>query len=216
MSTATAGILSLAIRHLMRYPRTWLQPRWWVARRIKRFLETLRGSGTVLHLGAGGKRIAGAINCDLYDPSADRQWDATDLHEVEDATVDVIEHHHLIEHLSAAALNRALAEWARVLKPDGLLIVSAPDLEAVLTGWLAMNEPERWDYGIKMIYGSQEHEGMFHKNGFTPARLAEVLKPVGLTQEWYYRGYPRRPTPSFISIARKRNTSPAVRTPSLQ
>ena len=66
-----------------------------------------------------------------------------------------------------------------------------------------MSERERWDLGIKMIYGSQEHEGMFHKNGFTPRRLAEVLKPVGLVQEWSYRGYPCRPTPSFIAIARK-------------
>jgi hypothetical protein len=54
-----------------------------------------------------------------------------------------------------------------------------------------------------MIYGSQEHAGMFHKNGFTPGRLAGVLRPFGLDQEWSYRGYPRRPTPSFIAVARK-------------
>ena len=188
----------------MHYPRTWLQPSWWTARRIDHFLKGLRKSGTVLHLGAGAKRLEGAINCDLYDAAADRRWDATDLHEVPSASVDLIEHHHLIEHLSAAELNRALAEWARVLKPGGLLVVSAPDLETVLKRWLAMSERERWDYGIKMIYGSQEHEGMFHKNGFTPHRLASVLGQAGLYQEWYYRGYPRRPTPSFIAIARKR------------
>ena len=188
----------------MRYPNTWLQPSWWVARRIKRFLGKLRGSGVVLHLGAGGKRLDGAINCDLYDPSADRQWNATSLPEVANDSVDVIEHHHLIEHLSVVELERALAEWARVLKPNGLLVVSAPDLETVLAQWLASSESDRWGYGIKMIYGSQEHEGMFHKNGFTPSRLAGVLKPFNLTQEWSYRGYPRRPTPSFIAIARKR------------
>lgn len=188
----------------MRYPKTWLQPSWWVARRINTFLKKLRHARTVLHLGSGGKLLADAVNCDLYDPSADRQWDATDLREVPDASVDIIEHHHLIEHLSAADLDRVLAEWRRVLKPDGLLIVSAPDLETVLKRWLAMGERERWGSGIKMIYGSQEHEGMFHKSGFTPHRLAAVLRPAGLHREWYYRGYPRRPTPSFIAIARKR------------
>jgi SAM-dependent methyltransferase len=192
----------LGLRPLMRYPRTWLQPGWLVARRVKRLLTRLRQSAVVLHLGAGGKRVPGAINCDLYDPGADRQWDATRLTEVPSGSVDVIEHHHLIEHLSAADLTLALAEWARVLKIGGLLVVSAPDLERVLERWLAMSELERWDYGIKMIYGSQEHEGLFHKNGFTPGRLAAVLNSAGFVVEWSYRGFPRRPTPSFILIAR--------------
>src|SRR6476620_2325555 len=52
----------------MQYPVTWLQPQWFAARRIKRFLDTLRRSRLVLHLGAGGKRVEGAINCDLHDP----------------------------------------------------------------------------------------------------------------------------------------------------
>jgi hypothetical protein len=94
-----------------------------------------------------------------------------------------------------------------VLKPGGLLVVSAPDLEAVLREWLSMSEQDRWDYGIKMIYGSQEHAGMFHKNGFTPDRMAAVVGRAGLTQQWSYRGYPRRPTPSFIAIARKSRDS---------
>ena len=188
---------------MLRYPNTMLQPNWWAARRITAFLKRLRQSSTVLHLGAGGKRIEHAINCDLHDPAADRKLDATNLPEIGTGTIDIVEHHHLIEHLSAADLQPAIAEWARVLKPGGLLVVSAPDLETVLRRWLAMPHAERWNYGIKMIYGSQEHPGMFHKNGFTPERLAEVMKPAGLVQEWFYRGYPRRPTPSFISIARK-------------
>ena len=187
----------------MRYPITWLQPKWLAAWRINRFLEGLRQSRLVLHLGAGGKRLPGAINCDLHDPSADRRLDATDLAEIADGSIDIVEHHHMIEHLSKADLERGLHEWARVLKPGGLLIVSAPDLEAVLTRWLTMPEAQRWDKGIRMIYGDQNHEGMYHKNGFTPERLASVIKPSGLVQEWSYRGFPRRPTPSFIAIARK-------------
>jgi SAM-dependent methyltransferase len=189
----------------IRYPVTFLQPNWWAARRIKRFLARLRAAadGPVLHLGAGGKRIEAAINCDLFDPAADRKLDAVKLEGVESDSVAIVEHHHMIEHLSAADLTPALHEWARVLKPGGLLIVSAPDVEVVLERWLAMSEAERWGYGIKMIYGSQEHAGMFHKNGFTPRRLAEILRPFGFTQEWSYRGYQRRPTPSFIAVARK-------------
>lgn len=189
---------------MLQYPNTALQPNWLAARRITKFLAGLRRSATVLHLGAGGKRIENAINCDLFDPAADRRLDATNLQEIPDGTIDIVEHHHLIEHLSVADLRPALEEWARVLKPNGRLIVSAPDLEMVIRGWLKMSDDERWGYGIKMIYGSQEHDGMFHKNGFTPEHLAQVLRPAGFQQEWFYRGYPRRPTPSFIAIARKR------------
>ena len=76
----------------MEYPVTWLQPQWFAARRITRFLDTLRRSRVVLHLGAGGKRIEGAINCDLHDPAADRRLDATNLQEIADGSIDVIEH----------------------------------------------------------------------------------------------------------------------------
>ena len=72
----------------------------------------------------------------------------------------------------------------------GLLVVSAPDLEVVVRTWLTMTDPERWGHGIKMIYGSQEHAGMFHKNGFTPERLADILRRFHLHEEWHFRGYP--------------------------
>src|SRR4029078_13509287 len=120
---------------MLRYPNTMLQPNWWAARRITAFLKRLRQSSTVLHLGAGGKRIENAINCDLHDPAADRKLDATNLSEIGNGTIDIVEHHHLIEHLLAADLQPALTEWARVLKPGGLLIISAPDLETVLRRW---------------------------------------------------------------------------------
>lgn len=187
----------------MTYPVTWCQPSWLTARRIKRFLERTRHGKAVLHLGAGSKRIDGAINCDIYDLAADRQLDALHLDDIADDSIDIVEHHHLIEHLAAADLRTALTEWKRVLKPGGLLIVSAPDLETVLERWLAMPERKRWDHGIKMIYGSQEHAGMFHKNGFTSRRLTTILREAGMRPEWSYRGYPRRPTPSFICISRK-------------
>lgn len=185
------------------YPGSRFRPMWRVRNDIENMLTALRAGGDALHLGCGNDPIAGVINCDLHSPHADRRVDATDLSVFDDASINLIEHHHMIEHLSVAELNRALAETARVLRPGGFLVVSAPDLERVIDEWRSMAENDRWDYGIKMLYGSQEHDGMFHKNGFTPSRLAALLEPFGIRQEWHYRGYPERRTPSFISISRK-------------
>jgi SAM-dependent methyltransferase len=185
------------------YPNVRFRRMWRVRHAIESLLTELRAGGDALHLGCGNGPIAGVINCDLYSPHADRRVDATDLSDFADGTIHMIEHHHMIEHLSAEELERALHEWARVLKPGGFLVISAPDLERVIEAWRSMPEAGKWGYGIKMLYGSQEHAGMFHKNGFTPQRLDALLARFGLRQEWCYRGYPERPTPSFISIARK-------------
>jgi SAM-dependent methyltransferase len=185
------------------YPKSRFQRAWRVRHAIESMLEKLRAGGETLHLGCGDHPIPGVINCDLFSPHADRRVDATDLREFADGTIHMIEHHHMIEHLSVEDLDRAMAEWSRVLKPGGFLVISAPDLERVIDAWRSMPEAGRWGYGIKMLYGSQEHAGMFHKNGFTPRRLGVELARFGLRQEWSCRGYPERPTPSFMSIARK-------------
>ena len=101
-----------------------------------------------------------------------------------------------------ADLEPALTEWTRV-PSRGALIVSAPDLENVLRRWLRMSEAQRWDYGIKMIYGSRNTKGCFTRTASPQDGSRTSLSRAGLTPEWSYRGYPRRPTPSFLLIARK-------------
>lgn len=194
-----------------RLPRTFLRRRASVTREIARFLAALRAEAAVgLHLGAGTSRLEGMINCDLFALSADRRIDARDLSDFADGSVDLIEHHHMAEHLSIAEFDRAAKEWARVLRPDGHLVMTCPDLLRLCVLYLAnatrdrlRPSPDRLDCNVKMFVGSQEHEGMFHKNHFDERRLKRLLPEYGFGVDFCYAPYPMRPTPSLLTVARR-------------
>lgn len=197
------------------FPRTRLRLPSRVRPEIDRLLAELRAAApTGLHLGAGSVRLAGMINADLHNPAADRRLDALDLSEFADGSVDLIEHHHMLEHLSIADTERALAEWARVLRPGGWLVMSCPDLTRLALVYLrdrlidrVRPWPERIESRIRMFVGSQENEGMFHRNHFDAPRLARLLERHGFALEFRY-AYPKRPTPSLLTISRRAPAAP--------
>jgi hypothetical protein len=97
-----------------------------------------------------------------------------------------------------------------VLKPEGRLIITCPDLTSVARNWLKLAEMHREQRCteqrrevLKMFYGSQDHAGMFHKNGFDEARMRETLSAHGFAVEFSFTPYPPRPTPSLLTIAIK-------------
>jgi predicted SAM-dependent methyltransferase len=194
------------------YPRTRFKFRKQVNAEIDTLLVGLRKQlNKGLHLGAGAKTIPGLVNCDLYNPAADLKLDATNLSTIEDCTVDWIESHHMIEHLSFADTERALAEWHRVLSNRGMLILTCPDILKISINWVIgsclyslSQNPAKLDYMVKMLVGSQEHDGMFHRNAFDYRRMSRVLSTHGFNVEFSYSPYPLRPTPSLLVIARKR------------
>jgi len=193
------------------YPRTWLRRRAKVQAEIQQMLASLRGQVEVgLHLGAGGVRIGDLINCDQFDDRADRQVDATDLRDFASGSVDWIETHHMIEHLSFTEVERALGEWSRVLKPGGFLVLTCPDITRVCAEWLKNtlmdrmgNRQAELDYVLQMMVGSQEHAGMFHKSHYDAGRMRRLLPRHGFEVEFSYSPFPARLTPSLLTIARK-------------
>jgi predicted SAM-dependent methyltransferase len=201
------------IEHLdrLKYPRTSLRSRSQVIDEIEILLADIRKNvHTGLHLGAGSSKIPGLINCDLFNPEADLKADATNLSMFDDGTVDLIESHHMIEHLSFKDADLALTEWNRVLRTKGLLTLTFPDTVAISLRYIKHSllyplfpRPKRLDYIVKMLVGSQEHEGMFHKNAFDKRSMSRILDKHGFKVEFTYHPFPIRPTPSRLVIARK-------------
>ena len=98
---------------------------------------------TLLHVGCGPKRKDQTtrafatsdwteIRLDI-DPSAqpDVIGTMTDMSAVPSGSVDAVFSSHNIEHLYPHEVPVALAEFRRVLKPDGFVVITCPDLQSV-------------------------------------------------------------------------------------
>jgi SAM-dependent methyltransferase len=128
------------------------------------------------------------------DPAArsDVVGSITDMHaHFPERSFDAVWSSHCVEHLHAHEVAQALAEFRRVLKPDGFALITCPDLETVIALALERGmEYVAYESAIgpitplDMLFGhsasiaaGQIH--MAHKSGFTAARLGQVLLDAG-------------------------------------
>lgn len=86
-----------------------------------------------LHLGCGKNVQKGWLNTDFEPQSLSiMQLDATDKFPFPNDTFDFVFSEHMIEHVPYRAGMKMLAECYRVLKPDGTLRISTPDLRFLI------------------------------------------------------------------------------------
>ena len=134
-------------------------------------------------LNIGGTAAAAGWTILNIQPGAhvDVVGDGVDLRRFADGSVDELYASHMLEHLGFRdELPRALAEWHRVLVPDGLVRVSVPDLMTLCQLFVDPNVSARVrDYIVRVLYGSQEDAHDFHKMGFTLESLSQHLKAAG-------------------------------------
>lgn len=110
-----------------------------------------------------------------------------DMSQVEDSSVDAIYSAHNIEHVHFFDVMKVLEEFHRVLKPDGFLVITCPNLEQACriageTGLMtvlyhAVVGPIT---AMDVIFGHRgmsytDNPFMMHKVGFSPELLAEAL-----------------------------------------
>lgn len=144
--------------------------------------------GVRLHLGCGPEKRAGWINIDANAAAGpDIVADVESLPQFEAASVDVIEACHLFEHLTYSQARAALAEWARVLKPGGELLLELPDLDACVRILGKYKDERGFDLGLIGIFGwppaiDEEGAPQIHKWGWTRAALSAALREAGFQQ----------------------------------
>lgn len=111
-----------------------------------------------LHIGAGGSPIEGWTNVDIAPyPGVDAVLDVRDG--LPFADVSYIFAEHFIEHLTLADGLRFLRECRRVLRDDGVLRLSTPNLDWV---WLTHYKPPAELTGDEPLVGCLEINRAFH------------------------------------------------------
>lgn len=108
----------------------------------------------------------------------------TDMGEI--GPYDALYCSHTLEHLYPHDVPVALAEFRRVLKPDGAMVLFVPDLEGVsATEEVVYESPCGPITGMDMIYGKAsylaESPFMAHHTGFVAETLEAALTAAGFT-----------------------------------
>jgi SAM-dependent methyltransferase len=162
--------------------------------------------GTVLNVGCGCPRLHDLhpyfrgpewrqIRLDI-DPEVkpDIVCSITDMPPVPAESVDAIWSSHNLEHLHRHEVPLALAEFLRVLKPGGLLLLTLPDLQSVAE-LIAADRLEDGAYvspsgpitPLDMVFGHTPSLAagqmfMAHKSGFTARTLQKLLIAAGFAE----------------------------------
>ena len=101
---------------------------------------------------------------------------------VDDQSFDVVHARHVLEHFGRGEVMKVLKEWTRILRVGGEFHISVPNLMYAVEQ-IALMEYGGTDphpYPFWQLYGRQDDEYDFHKNGFTPRRLQLLLERLGI------------------------------------
>jgi predicted SAM-dependent methyltransferase len=90
-----------------------------------------------------------------------------------DESFDVVHSQHVLEHFGRHDAQKLIHEWIRILKVGGEIIVRVPNLMFAMKNLI---EGKSSHYEWWQIYGAQQSEYDFHKNGFTTGTLKKLLE----------------------------------------
>jgi predicted SAM-dependent methyltransferase len=117
----------------------------------------------------------------------------SNLYAFPDNSVDTIYASHVLEHCTHGVgheLEHTLREWHRVLRPDGQLLVSVPNLFALATLFVNESIPHQHRvWFMNVMYGGQTDIYDQHKVGFDEAILAAYLEQAGFCDLTRYEDF---------------------------
>lgn len=132
-----------------------------------------------LNIGCGHITLDGYINVDRRKLAGiDVVADVRDL-PVKEGEVTEIHSAHVLEHFPEEQLKRELLPyWIGLLKKGGIFRAVVPDAEAMIEGYSTGDYP--YEHLREVTFGSQDYDGDFHFNMFTPDSLTDILTEAGL------------------------------------
>jgi SAM-dependent methyltransferase len=171
---------------------------------MTQFAEAPTASRTVLHVGCGmadPRKLPPAffapgawqeVRLDI-DPGVtpDIVATITDMAAVDSGSVDAVWSAHNLEHLFAHEVPLALAEFRRVLRPEGFALITVPDLQraAELVAQDGLDMPAYMSPAgpiapLDMLFGhgvaiAAGNHFMAHRTGFTARTLEAALRRAG-------------------------------------
>lgn len=156
-----------------------------------------------LNLGSGDMSLPGYLNVDQAPERDGHRPDiVSDVMKLDlaDAYADEIMAIHVFEHFFLWDVDNVLAEWKRVLKPGGRLVLELPDLLKSARNFLKhpdTTDPKKWQLSMYGFYGdpSWAEPVMNHKWGWTPTSLEAKLRDCGFVEI-------RHSLPRFHQLAR--------------
>jgi rfaE bifunctional protein nucleotidyltransferase chain/domain len=139
-----------------------------------------------LHVGSRNYKPDGYVTVDIDPANApDIVADITDMAVVADASCDEVVAGHVLEHIEWPNSFGAIAEFARVLKPGGVVKIAVPDMASLLRMLLS---GESAFHVMGLVYGLGGRVNTFerHRYGFTPGMLADILETLGFGEfDWW-------------------------------
>lgn len=163
-----------------------------------------------LNLGCGTRYRPDWVNVDFT--STNEAVIAADLTEglpFRDQSFDVVYHSHLLEHIAKDKAANFIEECYRVLRPNGILRVVVPDLEAMTRNYLLALENaragiDRWDHNYDWMMLEMYDQVVRNRSG---GKMVRYLVDASLPNEEYVVGRCGMEVHSIIAAARRNRAS---------
>jgi predicted SAM-dependent methyltransferase/uncharacterized protein YoxC len=141
-------------------------------------LVSARKAKVKLNLGCGHIAMEGYLNVDRRPlPGVDIIAEVDEL-PLKNGEVDEIFSAHLIEHFPQEEFRRKiLPYWANLIKPGGVFRAVVPDAVSMIRAYI--NGEYDFQRFKEVTFGSQDYDGDFHFNMFTPESLSTLLSEAG-------------------------------------
>lgn len=139
-----------------------------------------------LHLGCGSVNHPDFVNVDgIPAPHVHYVRSLSDLSPFKNETVDMIYASHCLEHFKMHEVPTVLKEWFRVLKKEGILRLSVPDFDCLVSIYIENNR--NLNLISDQILAGQKYKYDYHLSIFNKEKITELLLKTGFetVEEWF-------------------------------